>query len=200
MKYLLALDLETTGLDPNYHEITQIAFIILDKRMNEVMEYQSYVSIDHPERGTSTDFNVFEYTGIDPKILKEAPALPDILEEISWKISIATGRCKKEHVVIFGQNPQFDYNFLREAYRKADCLDLFNIDYHVIGLDSIWTFTYLCRKNNFPKKLGLKYMCDALGIKNEKEHDAMSDIRTTVEIFKKLLQDGRNEDKNKICK
>ena len=70
MKYILAIDLETTGLEIGWNEIIEIAALLLDKDgfIRSPYPYQTYVQPDYLDRAISRDFNAWEFTGINPGI------------------------------------------------------------------------------------------------------------------------------------
>jgi DNA polymerase III epsilon subunit-like protein len=43
------------------------------------------------------------------------------------------------------------------------------------------------RKDPNMNNFSLRELCERLGIKNEKAHTALADIRATFEVFKKLM-------------
>ena len=196
MKYLLAVDLESTGLIPNYHEIMQIAIILLDLELNVIAEYNSLVQIQYPERGYATiidEQNVFQFAGINPKHLKFAPTMEEVLTQILDLIRNKTKLKNEElrHVTLFGQNTKFDMCFLEAAFAK--CGIKFYFDYHNVDLVSAFTVYSLVKKNTLPERLGLHHICKKLNIINVKEHNAVSDITTTVSLFKNIIQQLKEE-------
>lgn len=191
MKYLLALDLETTGLDHNYNEIIQIGAILLDKHLNQLGNFESFVCPVHPERGIEKrgkeEFNVYKYIGIESEDLKSAPPLHIVIEKFLKFLRSKIKSKNLKHITIFGQNPKFDYLFLKEAFLK--CAVEFPFNYHVIGLDSIYAFYGLIADNQLPSNIGLHRMCEKFGITNPKEHDAMADITVTISLLRVMLSD-----------
>lgn len=184
MKYLLAVDLETTGLKPRYHEITQVGAILLDSSLTELGVYESLVRIDHPERGLEGGFNVFEYTHIDPKELETAPKLKEVLRNLETFVRSKTGSMALGNVAIFGQNPKFDSSFLEAGYDSLGWK--YPYDFHVIGLESVYAFHQFQKNGALPTGIRLKDICKKTGVKNEQAHDAVADIRATVEALRVL--------------
>lgn len=186
MKYLLALDLETTGLEPSYNEIIELAAILIDQDFNEVSRFSSYVKPRWPDRGLKGSFNVYEYTGIDRAVIEQAPRPEAILNNFEDWIS---SNVLFKNVQFFGQNVKFDYDFLHEEYNRQ--YKKFPFDYHIISLESLFFARSVIFDNRFPEKLTLKYMCDDLGVINNKPHSAISDIETTVLIAKRIIKSLR---------
>jgi DNA polymerase III epsilon subunit-like protein len=190
IKFILAIDLETTGLDPEFHEITQIAAKLLDRDLNELMSFNSYVNILYPERGIKEGFNVFEYTGIEKNSLKNWPDLNGVLTNLMNSIQNHLNKASFRSIVPLGQNIKFDIGFLKVAFRKTN--RKYPFDYHSISTDTLFFALHHMRHGNFPKSVKLKTICEALGVKNKKEHDAMADIEATIEVYKKMLEIYRN--------
>ena len=184
MRYLLAVDLETTGLKQNYHEITQIAAILLDKRLDELGSFDTLVRVEFPERGLENNFNVFEYTGIKPEDLRNAPPPKDALRALETFVRSKTGEFDLRGLSIFGQNPTFDKGFLEAAYESQGWK--FPFDYHVLGLESMYVHHHLLGTGELPGNIGLRDICRVANVENKQKHNAMSDIRATVDALHKL--------------
>lgn len=191
MRFLLAIDLETTGLEPGYHEVTEVGAELLDAELNSLGEFQSYVTINYPERGYERMINtengpvdVFEYTGITPEMLGSAPKPNTVANKL---VKFIKHRVKTElsrhDICLFGQNTRFDYDFLQTIFVKEPWV----FDYHVISIDSVFTMWYFKKHGKLPNKVGQFHMCKEFGIINQKEHSAMHDIKTSITLFKAML-------------
>jgi DNA polymerase-3 subunit epsilon len=180
----LAVDLETTGLNPAYNEITQIGAILLDSKLEELGEFETLVRIEHPERGLEGGFDVFAYTGINPEDLKSAPTLRESLRNLEVFVRSHVGFGMKD-VVVFGQNPRFDVGFIEAGYKKQGWK--YPFDFHVLGLESMYVYHQLRKTGKMPPDITLKGICKTAGVKNAKAHNAIADIRATVEAMKKML-------------
>jgi DNA polymerase III epsilon subunit-like protein len=191
MQFLLAVDLETTGLDPAYHEITQIGATLLNKELVSLASYESLVRIDYPERGISQDFNVFKFTNIDPADLDKAPILENVLDRLLHFIEVQTALTRKEfnQVTLFGQNTKFDFTFLEAAFKSIG--ESFPFDYHNIDLVSIFVMHHLLTQGELPKKVGLHHICKSMGAPDFEEHNAMNDITVTIAMMKHILNEVR---------
>ena len=184
IKYLLGVDLETTGLKAGYNEITQIGAILLDKGLNELGSFETFVRIDYPERGLEGGFNVFEYTGINPESLKTAPLLKDALRALEVFVRSKINDLDLSKVIVFGQNPTFDVGFLRAAFDKLEWK--YPFDFRVIALESMYVYHHLLRTGELPEDIALRDICKVAGVENKKAHSALADIRATVDVLHKL--------------
>ena len=111
----VAIDVETTGYDPNFCEIIEIGAVkISDGR--EIGRFQSLVKPESPVSAFITNL-----TGISNEMLEPAPPLYSILPEF---LNFIDGQ------VLVGHNVSFDINFLYDGamiycdkYVTNDCVD-----------------------------------------------------------------------------
>ena len=87
-------------------------------------------------------------------------------------------------VIMFGQNPTFDKGFLETAFVRQGWK--FPFDFHVLALESMYVYHHLLKTGELPGDIGLKDICKAAGVENKQKHNAMSDIRATVDALYKL--------------
>jgi DNA polymerase III epsilon subunit-like protein len=184
--YILAVDLETTGLDPDYHEITQIGAILLDEHLKELGEFETLVKIDYPERGLEGGFDVFKYTGINPKDLQGATPLKEAIRNLETFVRFQVGFNMKK-VVVFGQNPRFDIGFIEAAYKQF--VWKYPFDFHGLGLESMYVYHQLKKTGEVPADITLKGICKKAGVTNLRAHNAIADIRATVDALRSLINE-----------
>lgn len=183
--YILAIDLETTGLKAGYHEVCQIGCILLDSQLEKIGSYQSLVRIKYPGRGISESFNVFEFNHIDPDKLENAPVPKQVIDKLlKWIKGKIDEPLRK--VILLGQNTRFDYTFLEEMFQEEGVEWPF--DYHNLDLSTIYSVYKFLQHGHIPQHKGLQTICEDLGAVNDKPHDAMSDITVTVSLFKETCR------------
>ena len=90
---------------------------------------------------------------------------------------------KCEGCVLVAQNTPFDYSFLVAGFMRHGIKDPF----FFAKLDTISLAYLRFRKDPEMTSFSLKSLCDKYGIKNDKAHNALADIRATFEVFKKLM-------------
>lgn len=165
-------DLETTGLDPLFHEIIEIGLVVVrqpDWNILDMLEIK--VKPEHPERITK---EAVEVNGYNPKDWKHALDLDAAMTLYAPKV---------KNAMMAAHNITFDYGFIREAWRKTNIPD--PMDYHRPDLWSIvwWTL----RKITSLEKFNLKQICEYLGIPPEpKPHRALNGAMKELEVLKKL--------------
>lgn len=196
MDYLLAIDLETTGLNPDFHEIMQIGAYILDSNLNIIGTFDSFINIIYPERGIIKDFNVFEYTNINIENLKKSENIDIVLNKFINFVKLKTKLKDNElkNITIFGQNSKFDYDFLINAF-KINHIE-FPFDYHIINLESIYFIYHLIKYKNFPKQIRFKDISNEFKIINPQAHNAIGDIITTIGLLKSIRNNIKIEEIN----
>ena len=163
----ISFDLETTGLNPDKDQITEIAACRFIK--GEFVE--EYSTLINP--GIPIPKNITSLTGITNKMVKDAPtindALPDFLEFIGSTPLVA-------------QNIHFDYSFITKILPTTNSpiseLPLYDT------LSLARGFIY------FHNSFNLGSLCDYYGIKIENAHRASADALCTGKLFTFLIQEA----------
>ncbi len=151
----VALDLETTGLDPEADEIIEVAAVRFDA--SGVLD--RYHSLVNP--GRRLEYRISLLTGIDPADLRSAPHFGSIAPEVERFIGLDP---------VVGQNPMFDVTFLA---RKG--VQVFGPAYDTFELASILLGDL--------REHSLGVIADHLGIKFANRHRAMADADAAREVF-----------------
>ncbi len=160
----VALDLETTGLDPEWDSIIEIGMVRV--RHGEVAaEYSTLVN-----PGMEIDEFITELTGITNDMLAAAPALPEVLP---------AARDFMGDDIILGHNINFDINFIYD-----------NCEYQ--GLKPVsngYIDTMRISRRVLPdlKHHRLRDIVNALGVDHAQAHRATGDCIATLECYKALL-------------
>lgn len=166
MKTFIAVDLETTGLSPEEDYIIEIG----------ALKYQ-----DGKCKGTfsrlvkppiSISWRITEITGIDNKMVQNAPPIETVMKEFVDFIG--------EEEVFLGHNLRFDYSFLKVHGKRV------GYNFPIKGLDTL----RIARKFliNLPKK-NLGALCEYYHVINPCAHRAYEDAKTTAVIYAKLHND-----------
>ncbi|MCX7616798.1 helicase C-terminal domain-containing protein [Tepidiforma sp.] len=163
MTAYIALDLETTGLDPARDRIIEVGAI----RFTEAGEEAEFSSLVNPGRRLSPFIE--RLTGITNRDVAAAPPLERIAEELR--------RFVRGHTIV-GHNIEFDLEFLRAAgvAEAGDAVD-----------------TAALARLLLPdlKNHGLADVAGALGLEPDSRHRALSDARLAARVFTRLLRLAR---------
>lgn len=181
-KDLLLIDLESTGLDVDKHEIIQIAAVLLDRKtLKEKKFFNSYIK---PTKWQTRDLESMKVNGLTWEVLKNGAIMKEVLKNFSKF-------CDPKKVILSSYVSFADKNFLLHAYKKHKVQ--WKFDYHVFDL---WGFFYA--KLAFKNKLkngkdfagfGLESLLKDLKIKIPgKHHDALYDCRLEAEVLRRLIK------------
>lgn len=157
----IALDIETTGFDPEKDQTIEIAAIKFDKK-NIYEEFHTLINprIDIPE-------TITHITGIRQSDVFNAPTFSQIQEKLETFIG--------EESPIVGHNISFDVNFLIKKGVKIK-----NELYDTLTLSSILL-------SKFPS-YSLETIASIFGISEKQTHRALDDTRINVKVFQILLE------------
>lgn len=160
----VALDLETTGLDPEWDSIIEIGMVRV--RHGEVAA--EYGTLVNP--GVEIDEFITELTGITNDMLAAAPALPEVLP---------AARDFLGDDIILGHNINFDINFIYD-----------NCEYQ--GLKPVsngYIDTMRISRRVLPdlKHYRLRDIVNALGVNHAQAHRAIGDCHATIDCYNALL-------------
>lgn len=171
---LVFVDLETTGLNPEIHEIIEIGCVVVSGRTFEVV--QKYERKIIPENFTTADKDALQISGYTKEKWKNAV---DIKTSLSEFAEIAPD------AMLVGWNITFDWSFLVKAFDKHDIFPQF--DYHRI--DAMSVAYALLYKDEEVLSLGLRKVAKKYDIAMDPEfHGALEDANATYLILKELMK------------
>ena len=158
----VALDIETTGLDPERDAVTEIAAVKF--RDGETLDtWSTLVKPNCP-----LPLIIQQLTGITPDLLKDAPLISNVTDPLA--------RFVQDHTVI-GHSVRFDLAFLR----RHDVL---------MTNPTIDTFALATVLLPEATRYGLGALADLLSIKLEHHHRALADALATRDLFLALVDRG----------
>lgn len=177
---LAFIDLETTGFDPEKHEIIEVGGLIVRQvpvagrgpKLEVVDEFEYKVKPEHIETADQEALRINSYNDSDWLF---APSLQEVMKIVQDK----TADC-----IMAGQNVYFDYKFLDAAFKKVGLPN--KMHYHRLDLiPMVFAKTY---HDDKLKYYNLQGLAEYYGVENPKAHTALADIKTTFEIYKKVLE------------
>lgn len=190
-----AIDTETTGFEPWFHELLQVCILPLDaqfKPRKDVLPFNIYLRPEHPERMDDDVLKMHkkllldvEQYGIDQEKAK------DLLEEWIEKLGLpCTKYGTPKRIMPLGQNYAFDRSFLERWLGQK----MYNYYFQTEQRDTLTVASFLndvadahAEKVPFPKR-NLRYLCNLLNVDLENQHDALADCIATAECYRKMLQ------------
>lgn len=177
---LAFIDLETTGFDPDKHEIIELGGIIARQvpvagrgpKLEVLEEFEFKVKPEHLETADPEALRINSYNDADWLF---APSLMEVIKIVQEK----TANC-----IMVGQNVSFDWKFLEAGFKKIGLQN--KMHYHKLDLiPMVFAKTY---HDDKLKYYNLQGLAEYYGVKNDKAHTALADIKTTFAIYKKVLE------------
>ena len=169
------LDCEFGGLDPELHDITEVAVIVTDYRLAEFASDEWKIRA-RPERITAEAADISGYTS---EAWKNAPPIRQALTELVELLPAG------KTVVPAGQNVRMDVQFLERAFRN--CGIRYPFDYHVIDLATLF-YAWSLVAGETVAALSLRQAAVSAGlIEGSVPHRAMADTRLTLEAFRHYI-------------
>ena len=161
----VVIDLETTGLDPRFNEIIEIAGI----RYENDTEVDRFQTLVNPE--TEIDEFITELTGITNEMLADAPTVGAVLPSFLQFVGDS---------IVVGHNINFDINFL---YDNAE-----NLSLPPFGNDFVDTLRMSRRLYKDMTNHKLSTLVEHLGVDGGVEHRALADCICAQQCFCKMKQ------------
>ena len=168
----VAIDIETTGLEPRLDKITEIAAL----RVVDGAVEGRFVTLVNPGRPLGE--RIVELTGITDGMLAGAPAIGDVIGPLVRFCG---------DLPLLGHNILFDYSFLKRAAMNQ------GLDFQREGIDTL----NLCRAfMPGEHKKNLSAACAFYCIEQVEAHRAEADALSAHLLYQKLLEgcgEGREE-------
>ena len=179
-RYWCVTDLECTGLEPERHEIIQIARVVIDTVEKTIIPGMTTSEYIQPTRWDQRDHEAMNVNGLTIEKLQSEGisaklALRDFGSGVNWS-----------ETVLAAWGVDFETKFLRDAFRRIDRVVPFT--FKVVDVRSLGQLPRV--KLGFKDYLGLGESCDYYGIPFDggKAHDALYDATKTAELALALLK------------
>jgi len=194
---LVALDAETTGTKPFWHEIIQIGAVALDancKPRKNIMPFDIYLCPEHPER---VDPDALKVTGFKlPDLLRKGinpDKARDLFEQWVGKLDLGiTPAGYPKRIIPLAHNWAFDKPFFQDWLGPAFFNDLIDSRYRDTMTVSLFLndhASFHAEKVPYSKNT-LGWLCSKLGIEHEFAHNAVQDCLATAECYHRLCKLG----------
>jgi DNA polymerase III epsilon subunit-like protein len=187
---LAAIDLETTGTQPGYHEIIQIAVVPLDSDFKPhagTRPFYTHIRPDHPERESEAARQKHKIP-MD-ELMLHAPSQDKVKDWlVDWfeSLRLPFKRC----LVPLAHNWAFESSFMK-AWLGVTMVDQM---FHSHARDSM---LYAVARNDAAaargdhppfERVSLGSLCTKLGVVNTNPHDALADCIAGADVYRNLLR------------
>jgi DNA polymerase III epsilon subunit family exonuclease len=169
---LAFIDIETTGLNLQKHEIVDIGCIITTPDFEIIEEFELKIKPNFLENADPVSLKISHYNQedwVDAYDIKEA-------------IKIFSEKVKD--CIMVGHNVAFDAGFLEYTYNKNNITN--SMHYHKLDTISI-AWAKLHHEPDL-KHFSLHELCARFDIKNPDAHTGLGDAKATFLLYKKLME------------
>ena len=171
MRELAFIDVETTGLNPERHEIIEIAALAVHPSSMQVIAH-AHTKVK-PERLGDADPEALGVAGYDDERWSDAVPLAAALRAVA---PVLRGRA------VAGHNIEFDWSFLVAAWRRCG-LEAPPVDHRRLDTMSL-AWPLLARGH--VRSLSLDALCRHFDIWRPAPHCAAADVRATVRLYMEI--------------
>ncbi len=175
---LAFVDIETTGLNPDKHEIIQIGCIIARQEWSSkglILEHLDEFELKiKPERITDADPQALRVNGYEPAEWVFAYTLPEAMKLFAEKTKGS---------IFVAHNACFDFGFIDKAFRITEIEN--TMHYH--KLDTISMAFAKFGHDDTLDRFSLRNLCQHFNIENKNAHTALSDARALYQVYEKMM-------------
>jgi DNA polymerase III epsilon subunit-like protein len=186
---MAAIDYETTGKRPGYHEIIQIGIVPLNSDLRPITDIRPFYTTVKPEHPGRQEKGAGYVHGLDiNELVLHAPEpgrVKDLLVEWFNRLELPFGK----KLTPLAQNWPFECGFTK-AWLGVELTDEL---FHSHARDSMQLALNLNDRAAFAgaqipfARVGLTSLCRKLGITNDRPHDALHDAFAEAEVYRALL-------------
>ncbi len=189
---LCAVDCETTGLQPRFHDIVQVCVLPLDSNLKPLESVSPFYTEMQPKRPDNIDLKGMTVNNLQlSKIMQtawDAERAADFFREWFEDLKLP----EKKMLVPLAHNWIFDHAFMEDWLGYHEMNAIFHGHYRDLmaaGLYENDKADFHVEQYPYPK-LGLKYFCSQLGVQNHGAHDAYADCVATAECYRRVVLKG----------
>jgi len=193
--YLIFLDTETSGLNPEKHRILEIAYKIIDSITGRTVNSYSSVIAQPAEVWAQSDPTSLEITGFYWEDLLKGKTEKIVACEIANDLNCLD--LANQEAVFICQNPSFDRSFFIQLI-NADLQEYYGWPYHWLDLASMYWTIYLLKNHGDTKifkehDLSKDAIAKSYGIPTEQlPHRAMNGVNHLIACYTAIFKDYHN--------
>lgn len=175
---LAFIDIESTGLSVDNHEIIEIGCVIYNQNKDKILtEWVKKIKPNHICTASQVALNINGYS-------KNPKAYKGDLKTTLLKFNKIVDGC-----IVVGQNIDFDVKFIEAAMERFKIEPTFDRHRKLDLLSLAWPAVYDKEING----LSLKHLCSHFGISNEGAHSALIDCKRSLDVYKNLMKIYRGD-------
>lgn len=176
---MIAVDVETSGIDPRTHSLLSIGAVDMQNPDNRFYgECRAWEGAEIEDEALNV--NGFTREQIAAQPLSECQLTKQFVE---WVKTIEGGSAKP---IMCGQNVSFDRDFIRHACERCDFRSPFN--YRVVDIHSVAWYYIQMNGSRPPANLSLNRILEMTGAGREPDpHNALTGAMCAAEVISRML-------------
>jgi len=191
----VAFDIETTGLDPFYHEIVQIAAVPLTSNFEIRKDYPPFLADIAPENPERADPKALARSGLTLTELTnkgyDTFKAMELFVEWTDKLGLTyTKHGNRKRIIPLGHNIMFDLAFIRQWITPETYELIFSAFVRDTMLCALHISDCFGSKNEEPPygRYGLNNLCAVTGVPYVRAHSAMGDACMAAAVYKEMCK------------
>lgn len=192
---IYVVDTETTGFDPELNDVIEVSMLRLHQKDNDFLREQKTWFLKPTSEFHISD-EALKINGHKKEDIlwkteegkEKYKLIQDVLPEI--ELWVMEDSCSVMDRIFAGHNPNFDINFLKSTWKKANSESTFPFDLtagnRVLDTKQLVLFIDLCVGKR-RSKYSLGEVLKPFGVKKGKAHRADEDTRMTADLFESIL-------------
>lgn len=180
------LDIETTGLSSEVHEILTIGLIVIDIS-NESLKYLDTIHIKCKVNGQNAELAALSVNNIDITKHNEEAYSKELVVQIMCDF---IEKNDLKYAPVIGHNVIFDLCFINKFFYNVNKKN----PLHYLHIDTMSFWLVLKDLGIIPEHLksSLKVISSYFGIDYANAHDAIEDCKITAEVYYRMLKLYKN--------
>src|SRR3990167_1397197 len=176
-------DTETTGLDPVQNDVIEVSLLRLKDDEQKTWHIKAMNPESISDKALKINGHLKEDILVKTTVGREKYRDPAVVTS-EIEVWVMRDEAAIEDRVFIGHNPTFDFNFLKELWRKAGSPNTFPFNNFIIDTIQLTRFIDLCtgRKRS---RYSLGSLVKDFGITKLAAHKAEGDTKMTKELFLK---------------
>jgi DNA polymerase III epsilon subunit-like protein len=193
---LIFADIETGGLNPRRHPIIQLAAVAVDSNLEPLDAFEAKIRFDEREANRNSLRKNHYHRGIWAKDAQEPKEVAErfaafLRRHATVPILSSDGRVYRVAQLV-AHNASFDGPFLQTWYERLNAF--LPARYHVLcTLQRAQWYFHEHKEETPPQDFKLATLCQYFGVTFHaaSAHDAMADVAATVDLYRALIQIGK---------
>lgn len=189
---IAAVDVETTGLRPRYHDIVQVAVVPLNSDFEMLEGVTPFYSEMRPKRPENIDEKAMTVSRLNLHTIMSRALDADRMADFFMEWYEGLPLPERKRLAPLAHNWIFDYQFMEDWLGYENMQHYFSGHYRDLMAAGIYEndkAAHNVEPYPYPKH-GLRYYASQLGVENPNPHDALGDCITTARCYRKVVLAG----------